>query len=69
VQEFTDKISGAKAKRPGLEQLMRDAHRRRFDVVLVWAFDLMVRSVRHFLETLDELNRLQVEFHQLPGEH
>jgi DNA invertase Pin-like site-specific DNA recombinase len=39
VQEYTDTISGAKAKRPGLDQLLADARRRRFDVVLVWAFD------------------------------
>ena len=62
VQEYTDKISGAKSKRPGLDLLMRDAKRGRFDVVLVWAFDRMARSVRHLLETLDELNRLNVEY-------
>ncbi|MGA7524470.1 MAG: recombinase family protein [Acidobacteriaceae bacterium] len=62
VAEYTDTISGARARRPGLDQLMRDARRSRFDVVLVWAFDRMARSVRHFLETLDELNRLGVEF-------
>jgi DNA invertase Pin-like site-specific DNA recombinase len=62
VQEYTDKISGAKAKRPGLDRLMADAHRGRFDVVMVWAFDRLARSVRHFLEVLDELNHLNVEF-------
>jgi len=34
VQEYTDKISGTKAKRPGLDQMMTDARRGRFDVVL-----------------------------------
>jgi len=62
VNEYTDKISGAKAKRPGLDQLLADARRGKFDVVMVWAFDRMARSVRHFLEVLDELNHLQVEF-------
>jgi DNA invertase Pin-like site-specific DNA recombinase len=62
VHEYTDKISGVKAKRPGLSEMMHDAKRGRFDVVLVWAFDRMARSVRHLLETLDELNRLNVEF-------
>ena len=37
VQEYTDRISGAKARRPGLDQMMADARRGRFDVVLVWA--------------------------------
>ena len=62
VQEFTDRISGAKAKRPGLDQMMADARRGRFDVVLVWASDRIARSVKHFLEVLDELNRLSVEY-------
>jgi DNA invertase Pin-like site-specific DNA recombinase len=62
VQEYTDRISGAKAKRPGLDQLLYDARRGKFDVVMVWSFDRLARSVRHFLEVLDELNHLQVEF-------
>jgi DNA invertase Pin-like site-specific DNA recombinase len=62
VAEFTDKISGVKARRPGLDDLMRDGRRGKFDVVLVWASDRIARSVRHFLEVLDELNRLNIEF-------
>ncbi len=62
VGEYTDTITGTKAKRPGLDKLMSDARRGRFDVVLVWAFDRMARSVRHFLEVLDELTRLNIAF-------
>jgi len=62
VCEYSDQISGAKSRRPGLDKLMSDARRNRFDVVLVWAFDRMARSVRHFLEILDELNHLNIEF-------
>ena len=62
VREYTDKISGTKAKRPGLDALLSDARRRRFDAVIVWAFDRIARSVRHFLEVLDELNHLNIEF-------
>jgi DNA invertase Pin-like site-specific DNA recombinase len=62
VHEYTDKISGVKARRPGLDQLMHDARRGRFDVVLVWACDRIARSTRHFLEVLDELNRFDIEF-------
>jgi DNA invertase Pin-like site-specific DNA recombinase len=62
VQEYTDRISGAKTRRPGLDNLMRDARRGRFDVILVWASDRIARSVKHFLEVLDELNRLNIEF-------
>ncbi len=62
VQEYTDRISGVKARRPGLDQMMTDARRGRFDVVLVWASDRIARSVKHFLEILDELNRLGIEY-------
>ena len=62
VREYVDKISGAKAKRPALDQLLAAAHRRECDVVLVWAADRLARSVRHFLEVLDTLNHLGIEF-------
>ena len=62
VQEYTDRISGAKARRPGLDQLMADARRGKFDVILIWAFDRLARSVVHFLQVLDELTRLGIEF-------
>ena len=42
--------------------MMADARRGQFDVVLVWACDRLARSVRHFLEVLDEFNHLGVEF-------
>lgn len=41
---------------------MGHARQGRFDLVVVWTFDRMAQSVRHLLETLDELNRLGVEF-------
>ncbi len=62
VEEYTDRISGVKARRPGLDQLLAAARRGRFQVVLIWAFDRVARSVRHLLETLDELNRVGIEF-------
>lgn len=62
VHEYTDTISGAKSKRPGLDQLLADGRRHRFDIVLVAAFDRVARNVRHFLEVLDELSHLNIEF-------
>ena len=69
VKEYTDRISGVKARRPGLDEMMRDARRGRFDVALVWASDRIARSVKHFLEVLDELNRLGIEFVSLQRKH
>ena len=62
IREYSDQISGTKARRPGLGELMRAARRGSFEVVLVWACDRIARSTRHFLEVLDELNRLEIEF-------
>jgi DNA invertase Pin-like site-specific DNA recombinase len=63
VQEYVDQgISGARTRRPALDQLMADARRGRFEVVVDWACDRLARSTRHFLEVLDELNRLNIEF-------
>jgi DNA invertase Pin-like site-specific DNA recombinase len=63
VEDYVDHgISGTKSRRPGLDHMMADARRGQFDVVLVWACDRLARSTKHFLETLDELNRLGVEF-------
>ncbi len=62
VAEYRDQISGVKARRPGLDELMHDVRRGKFDVLLVWASDRIARSVKHYLEVLDELNRLNIEF-------
>jgi DNA invertase Pin-like site-specific DNA recombinase len=42
--------------------MMADARRGHFDIVLVWASDRIARSVKHFLEVLDELSRLNIEY-------
>jgi len=62
VQEYADRISGTKSRRPGLDLLLQDAHRKKFSVVLVSAFDRVARSVRHFLQVIDELESLGVVF-------
>jgi DNA invertase Pin-like site-specific DNA recombinase len=63
VQVYQDcGISGSKARRPGLDALMQDARRKKFSIVLVSAFDRVARSVRHFLQVIDELESLGVVF-------
>ena len=41
---------------------MQDARKKKFSVVLVAAFDRVARSVRHFLQVIDELESLGVVF-------
>ena len=62
VDEYVDTISGIKPRRPGLDRLMNDARHGRLDVVATWSFDRLGRSVRHFLQTVDELQHLNVQF-------
>jgi DNA invertase Pin-like site-specific DNA recombinase len=64
VEEYVDHgVSGTKVRRPALDRLLKDAHRRRFDAVLVWSCDRLARSTKHFLQVLDELNELGIQFH------
>ena len=63
VGEYVDEgISGAKDRRPALDRLMADAHKRKFDVVLVWKFDRFARSVSHLLRALETFNALGIAF-------
>src|SRR5215467_1875456 len=58
-------ISGAKDSRPELNRMMADAHRRRFDAVIVWKFDRFARSVSHLLRALETFRALGIEFASL----
>ena len=63
VTEYVDTgWSGAKASRPQLDQLMRDAALRRFDAVLVWKLDRFGRSVRNCLDGIENLRAHGVRF-------
>jgi DNA invertase Pin-like site-specific DNA recombinase len=63
TREYCDRgISGSKARRPGLDSMMNDARRGEFSVVLVAAFDRIARSTKNFLEIVDELNSVNIEF-------
>jgi DNA invertase Pin-like site-specific DNA recombinase len=55
-------ISGTKERRPELDRLLAEAHRRRFDAVVVWRFDRFARSVSHLLRALETFRALGVEF-------
>jgi len=62
-KEYVDKgISGTKDSRPALNELMNDAKKRRFDVVLVWRFDRFARSTKHLILALEEFRNLGIDF-------
>jgi len=58
-------ICGSKDRRPELDRLMADAHKRHFDVVAVWKFDRFARSVSHLLRALETFNALGIAFASL----
>jgi DNA invertase Pin-like site-specific DNA recombinase len=63
VHEYEDRgVCGQKARRPGLDLLMADARRKKFSIVLVAAFDRIARSTRNFLQIIDELDSMGIEF-------
>jgi DNA invertase Pin-like site-specific DNA recombinase len=63
VHEYEDRgVCGKQARRPGLDALMADARRKKFSVVLVAAFDRIARSTRNFLQIIDELDSMGIEF-------
>jgi DNA invertase Pin-like site-specific DNA recombinase len=63
VHEYEDRgVSGKNARRPGLDLLMADARRKKFSVVLVAAFDRIARSTKNFLQVVDELDSMGIEF-------
>ena len=63
ADEYTDHgVSGCKESRPALNRLMADAHRRRFDAVLVWKIDRFGRSLKHLVNALADLAAYGVAF-------
>jgi DNA invertase Pin-like site-specific DNA recombinase len=63
AQEFVDAgVSGTKDKRPALDALLRDAKRRRFDVLVCWRLDRLGRNLKHLITLLEDLQALGVAF-------
>src|SRR4030067_1978398 len=54
--------SGAKDRRPALDELLTDARRRKIDVVTVWRLDRLGRSLKHLIGLLDGIHALGVGF-------
>jgi len=61
--ELVDRgVSGSKDKRPALDALLKDAKRRRFDVLVCWRLDRLGRNVRHLVTMLEDLQHVGVAF-------
>jgi DNA invertase Pin-like site-specific DNA recombinase len=58
-------ISGTKGReqRPGLDAMLKDARKRRFDVVMVWSIDRLGRSLPNLLATVAEIHKCKVDLY------
>jgi len=66
VEVYSDAgISGAKGRngRPGLDTMLKDASRRKFDVILAWAIDRLGRSLSDLLDTIQHLEACGVDLY------
>lgn len=62
VRVYADKVSGLKSSRPALDELLRDARKRKFSCVAVWRIDRLGRSVSHLLQVLEIFKALGISF-------
>jgi DNA invertase Pin-like site-specific DNA recombinase len=62
-----DGISGSKGRegRPALDQLMKSATQRKFDMVMCWSIDRLGRSLQNLVEILNELQSIKVDLYFL----
>src|ERR1700674_1709078 len=62
VREYFDEgVSGTKSSRPALDQMLADAKRGKFRVLLVWKLDRLGRSLAHLVRLLEEFRTYGVE--------
>ena len=63
AEVFTDKVSGSKAARPGLEKCLQQL--KLGDTLLVWRLDRLGRSIRHLIDLVADLHQRGVRFKSL----
>src|SRR5213594_3682248 len=62
-REYVDRgVSGAKERRPALDELLKDAKRKRFDVLVCWRLDRLGRNLRHLVTLIEDLQALGIAF-------
>ena len=60
---YSDVVSGAKASRPGLDEMLKNA--REDDVIVIWKLDRLGRSLKHLVELVAELNERKIGLQSL----
>ena len=60
---YADTISGAKAKRPELDKLLKSAMRKEIDVIMAWSVDRLGRSLQHLITLLSDIQSKDVDLY------
>lgn len=60
---YSDIVSGAKASRPGLDEMLKNA--REDDVIVIWKLDRLGRSLKHLVDLVAELNERKIGLQSL----
>ena len=66
VKEYTDEgISGAKGRedRQGFDELIKDATRKKFDIILCWSVDRLGRNLSHLVSFLNEIQSVSCDLY------
>ena len=66
VDQYIDHgISGSKGRdqRPELDRMMKDAVKKKFDVVMCWSIDRLGRSLQNCIEILNDLNAKNIDLY------
>ena len=58
-------VSGAKGRdgRPGFDQMLKDANRREFNIIMAWSVDRLGRSLQHLVGFLEEVHALDIDLY------
>ena len=55
-------FTGGNLQRPAFVRMLSDAHKRTFDVLIVWKLDRLSRSLKDLITTLETLGSLGIDF-------
>ena len=64
---FTDKVSGSKSERPGLDACLKEL--KKGDTLVVWRLDRLGRSMHHLIDLIDQLQKRAVGFRSICDGH
>lgn len=66
VREYVDYASGGNSNRPQFQEMLEDAGKHKFDIILIWALDRFSREgILNTLHYIEKLNRANVALKSL----